>query len=472
MEDKNYIYKKLSDGRYIKEIDNKIEHLATAEEDAKLATDIRSLLQGEQGQSGTSGTSGESGTSGRDGQKGDMGRTGLTGPRGQNGTSGSSGSSGQDGTSGINGQDGTSGINGRRGDKGDKGDRGFPGLQGPAGQNGSAGVSGSAGSSGTSGSSGQNGLSSSLFRYNAHTNSYGPPIGTGNIEWNNATQTSATEIYTSHITQDNNDIEVILGGITIGSTLIIQDRNVSENYQKWTITSVAVTTASYVTFGVSYIDGGYSFSNGHDVIIIVQLAGVNGSSGTSGSSGVNGVSGMGTNDFQYRGLINNGSGVSVQTIITNATIGGLTVQSVQGGLPLMWPMRWERGFTYSAIQVEVTTTAVGSTFSFGIYSDNGSNFPGSIIYTSPSINTATSGFKQVITSGTVSASTKYWFVALTSNGNPSFRSLSVPFSIGGLTSSTTGLYGFRTFAAGSLTTFTPSQLQFSTIAPLLVGFIV
>ena len=147
---KNYIYKKLSDGRYIKEIDNKVEHLATAQEDSKLATDIRSLLQGAQGESGTSGTSGQDGTSGVNGQKGDIGRTGLTGPRGQNGTSGSSGSSGQDGTSGVNGQDGTSGVNGRKGDKGDKGDRGFPGLQGPAGQSGSAGVSGTSGTSGTS----------------------------------------------------------------------------------------------------------------------------------------------------------------------------------------------------------------------------------------------------------------------------------------------------------------------------------
>ena len=75
MTDKNYIYKKLPDGRYIKEIDNKIEHLATSEEDAKLATDIRNLLQGNQGESGTSGTSGESGTSGKDGQKGDIGNT-------------------------------------------------------------------------------------------------------------------------------------------------------------------------------------------------------------------------------------------------------------------------------------------------------------------------------------------------------------------------------------------------------------
>jgi hypothetical protein len=158
MTDKNYIYKKLSDGRYIKEIDSKTEHLASAEEDAKLATDIRSLLQGVQGESGTSGTSGESGTSGRDGAKGDIGRTGLTGPRGLNGTSGTSGESGQDGSSGVNGQDGTSGVNGRKGEKGDKGDRGFPGLQGPAGQNGSAGVSGTSGTSSPGFSSGSFGI--------------------------------------------------------------------------------------------------------------------------------------------------------------------------------------------------------------------------------------------------------------------------------------------------------------------------
>jgi len=165
MTDKNYIYKRLPDGRYIKEIDNKTEHLASAEEDAKLATDIRSLLQGPQGESGTSGTSGQDGTSGRDGAEGKIGRTGLTGPRGLNGTSGSSGSSGQDGTSGVNGQNGTSGVNGRKGEKGDKGDRGFPGLQGPAGRDGSAGVSGTSGTSapgmtsGTSGSSGTSGTS-------------------------------------------------------------------------------------------------------------------------------------------------------------------------------------------------------------------------------------------------------------------------------------------------------------------------
>ena len=496
MEDKNYIYKKLSDGRYIKEIDNKIEHLATAEEDAKLAIDIRSLLQGPQGESGTSGTSGESGTSGVNGQKGDIGRTGLTGPRGINGTSGSSGSSGQDGTSGVNGQDGTSGINGRKGDKGDKGDRGFPGLQGPAGakgqdgiiggdgtsgssgSDGTSGTSGQNGTSGTSGVNGQNGQSSSYFLYKAKANTYTNNPDHGYILWNNATQTGATAIHINHLSQGSIDIDIFLGLIRQGSNLTIQHQTNSAEYQTWDVSGTPTLVSganNYWIVPVSLINSTVSFTNNTDIFVAVSAdSGTSGSSGTSGvngSSGTSGVSGMATNDFQYRGLINNGSGVTVKSIVYNALVGGISTSLVQGGLPLMWPMRWERGFTYSAIQVEVTTLAVGSTFSFGIYSDNGSNFPGSIIYTSPSINTATSGFKQVITSGTISESTKYWFVALTNNGNPTFRGLAVPFPIGGLTSSTTA-YGFRTFGAGSLTTFTPSQLQFSSIFPMLVGFIV
>ena len=45
MTDKNYIYKKLSDGRYVKEIDNKTEHLATAQEDAKLAETLKLVYE-------------------------------------------------------------------------------------------------------------------------------------------------------------------------------------------------------------------------------------------------------------------------------------------------------------------------------------------------------------------------------------------------------------------------------------------
>ena len=231
---------------------------------------------------------------------------------------------------------------------------------------------------------------------------------------------------------------------------------------------------SYVDYKIS----GLTFSGGSGTSGTRGTSGVSGSSGSSGSSGtsgVNGVSGMATTDFQYRGILNNASGTNVQTLITNAQFGSFTTTSVQGGLPLMWPMRWERGFTYTSILVEVTSAAAGSTFSFGIYNDNGSNFPSSIIYTSPSLNTATTGFKEVVTSGTIAANTKYWFVALTNGGNPTFRSLAIGYNLSGMTASTNTPFGtancaYRTFGGGSLTTFTPSSLRFSSPLPELVGF--
>jgi hypothetical protein len=151
--------------------------------------------------------------------------------------------------------------------------------------------SGSNGTSGISGSSGQNGLSASYYRYNAITGSQAPPISDGDVEWNNATQTGSTVVYLSHVTQDSNDIEVILGSTGIGSTLIIQDRDVSENYQRFTVTDITVSVGAYVAFGVTYLNGGYSFSNNHNLIVIVQSVGVAGTAGTSGISGSSGSSG-------------------------------------------------------------------------------------------------------------------------------------------------------------------------------------
>ena len=252
---------------------------------------------------GSSGSSGRSGTNGVSGTNGSSASSGLTGSSGSSASSGVNGSSGSSGVNGTSGQNGTSGLNGTAGQDGSSGTAGQSGSSGSSGASGSSGSSATSGISGTnglngtngemgsSGSSGQNGLSSSYYRYNAHTNSQAPPITNGNIEWNNAVQTGSTQLYVSHITQDNNDIEVILGGTGIGSTLIIQDRNVSENYQRFTVTSVAVTTAAYVTFGVTYVSGGYSFSNNHDVIVIVQSVGIAGTSGSSGATGSSGSSG-------------------------------------------------------------------------------------------------------------------------------------------------------------------------------------
>lgn len=239
--------------------------------------------------SGSSGSSGRSGTNGMSGTNGETGSTGTSGFSGTSGMNGTSGETGSTGTSGINGTSGRDGTSGQSGSYGSSGESGTSGVSGSSGISGTSGMDGTNGVSGSSGSSGQNGLSATYYRYNAHINSQAPPVTNGNIEWNNAVQTGSTELYVSHITQDSNDIEVILGGTGIGSRLIIQDRNVSENYQIFIVTSVTVTVDSHVTFGVTYSSGTVSFTNGHDVLLIVQSVGLSGSSGSAGSSGTAGA---------------------------------------------------------------------------------------------------------------------------------------------------------------------------------------
>jgi hypothetical protein len=508
MEDKNYIYKKLSDGRYIKEIDNKTEHLATAQEDAKLATDIRSLLQGPQGDSGTSGTSGESGTSGINGAKGDMGRTGLTGPRGLNGTSGSSGSSGQDGTSGINGQDGTSGINGRKGDKGDKGDRGFPGLQGPSGQNGSAGVSGTSGTSapgitsgssgtsgqngtaGTSGVNGQNGQSSSYFLYKAKANTYtGNPAHTY-ILWNNATQTGATAIHINHLTKDNIDVDIFLGLIREGSNLTIQHTTNSGEYQTWNVSATPTLVSganNYWIVPVTLINSTISFTNNTDIFVAISAdSGTSGSSGSSGSSGTSGSSGLSSmSNFttSKNNIVLATATASPSQNYTTNLFGVPATSNFLTNYTMVAPFVFDRGFTFSSITVDFTgnggvTTA---TFSFALYTDNGSNYPSNLLFSSVGYQT-TVGLKQHIVSGTISQNTKYWIAYRTVHINSTtFNTVRTgnvanlnPISIGniGVTSFATGYYVYRSSIGDGFPSTWASQLYaFSGHATPVIGFL-
>jgi hypothetical protein len=142
------------------------------------------------------------------------------------------------------------------------------------------------------------GQSTSLFPYNARTNLQSGNPGNTNIIWNNATQTSATQINISHLDRDNIDIDVFLALIQSGSTIIIQDANDSANYQRWTFgAGTEAATNSYWTYPATYIDGGYSFTNGHNILVIiaqqpVTTSGSSGSSGQSGSSGSSGSSGQ------------------------------------------------------------------------------------------------------------------------------------------------------------------------------------
>ncbi len=231
-------------------------------------------------------TIGSSGGTGGQGSIGPTGPQGATGSIGETGPQGATGSIGETGPQGATGSTGPSGSNGLAGPTGETGS---PGTTGPTGSNGLAGPTGSPGPTGSQGPTGETGpqgaagISSSYYRYLAKTTSTTPSPGAGYLIWNNSIQNASSSITISHLTNDGVDVETFIALAPIGSKILIQDQDLSENYQQWeVIGSPVVTVNDYVTIPVSFVGGAYSFTNDQEIIVATQLAGVPGPTGTGG----------------------------------------------------------------------------------------------------------------------------------------------------------------------------------------------
>lgn len=130
-----------------------------------------------------------------------------------------------------------------------------------------------------------------LWQYKAKTGATSGYPGDGFMLWDNATQTSATHLLFSHITDDGLDIDLFLAQLPASGTLIIQDAGSSTNFQQWTITGAAVntnagTSTSYwtvpVTLASSGGTGATGFTNNTRLIAVVFASGT-GTVTTSGS---------------------------------------------------------------------------------------------------------------------------------------------------------------------------------------------
>jgi hypothetical protein len=97
-------------------------------------------------------------------------------------------------------------------------------------------------------------------------------------------------------TSDNIDIDVFLSLITVNTTIVIQDTILSNNYQKWTVsgtpTQFGTSPNFYWEIPVTYVSGGYSFSNNDNIIFVPFLAGFTGSTGPQGVQGFTGATGV------------------------------------------------------------------------------------------------------------------------------------------------------------------------------------
>jgi len=118
-------------------------------------------------------------------------------------------------------------------------------------------------------------VSTSIWEYKAKTSATSGYPGDGKILWNNATQTSATSLLFSHLTDNSSDIELILGFIEVGQQIFIQDQDESANFQIWDVTGTptvtgANTTTAYYTFPVTLSSSGGTgttgFANNHSIL--------------------------------------------------------------------------------------------------------------------------------------------------------------------------------------------------------------
>jgi len=125
---------------------------------------------------------------------------------------------------------------------------------------------------GPTGATGATGASTSAWNYKAKANATSGYPGNGYLLWDNATQTSATNILVSHLNDDDTDLELLLSFFAEGQKIFIQDRDDSANNQVWEISGTptvtgANTSTAYFTFPVTLVSSsGTVFTNNHQLI--------------------------------------------------------------------------------------------------------------------------------------------------------------------------------------------------------------
>jgi hypothetical protein len=219
------------------------------------------------------------------------------------------GSQGFQGWQGIDGTQGTQGLQGTQGNQGNQGFQGFQGNQGFQGAQGNQGFQGFQGNQGFQGVQGQAGGSTNLFKYSGNTGSNSGNPGAGFIIWSDVIQRNSATISISHLTKDDEDVDVILETLKISDRILVQDFNNSTNYQNFVITSTpSLIPNSHVILPVSLISAtgnGYTnFDDGHELLVGVIVQGPPGPFGPQGTQGFQGFQGL-QGDQGFQGLQGN-----------------------------------------------------------------------------------------------------------------------------------------------------------------------
>lgn len=112
-------------------------------------------------------------------------------------------------------------------------------------------------------------ISAILGEYKVDANTITAGAATGYLRYNNATQTSATNIYINEQSQTGVDITLFLELLAVGAAFVIQDKNDHANIQQFEITSAPVDNGTYWTIPVTFVSsagtGTTGFANNHEV---------------------------------------------------------------------------------------------------------------------------------------------------------------------------------------------------------------
>jgi len=191
---------------------------------------------------------------------------------------------------------GATGATGPAGAAGPAGATGPVGATGPSGgPTGATGPIGLTGATGPTGLQGQDGFSASAWEYFADTTAITGDPGSGDVQWNNATQVSATQINISHETANVVDVAMFLSLLSVGTRLIIQTVSSSANFQTWVVNGALVTNATYTEVPVALLSSGgtgtSNFANEDEIIVAFFVPGPVGATGPAGDDGAPGATG-------------------------------------------------------------------------------------------------------------------------------------------------------------------------------------
>lgn len=111
-----------------------------------------------------------------------------------------------------------------------------------------------------------------------------------------------------------------------------------------------------------------------------------------------------------------------------------------------------RTISIDRIAIEVTTLALATVVRLGIYNDDGSVFPGSLLLDAGTVDTSTAGLKTITISQTLSPGL-YWLAAATGATSPELRAVTTNVSV---------IFGFNADGTGDLQQDQRSWYKFGT----------